>query len=185
MKIQFSDVYVISEIIERKSTSDFFWPTEVRKFRRQPLIDQNKREAWVCKFMNQGLLLDAKIVISKDDYQHWPQSHLTDNPNITSSHLSFHQNYELEVPTPALHFIHLGSEAEFWRKKIYISKRFGSNAHQIFATQFFQNSADKNLMNFALSFERKIDEVDLQKLQEIKLELKQFDNVKLISDIRF
>lgn len=180
MKAKFYDVFIISEKIERKSTEEFFWPNEVRKFKRQKLIDQNKREGWICRFLNGGLLLEADIIISKNDYKDWPENHITPNPNITKSELNFHANFEINIANPVLHFTHAAQDAEAIRKKIYISQRFGAEAHHITAAQYFENPQNKAVMNFVLGFERSQSSSDKKVIESILSDLKMFDHIELI-----
>ena len=180
MILEFSDVYIISEIIRRSALGDFFWPIEQRRFKRQKLIDLNKREGWICRFLENGLKLDAKILISKADYVDWPVQHRTQNSNTLASELTFHEKFEFAYSSQALKIRFPAEDAEAVRKKIYISDHFGERADEIWAAQYFEGGYDRRFMYYILGFEREIKEKDLIILETIRSELLTLKNIVFI-----
>lgn len=178
--MQFQQVYMISENIMRTSLKDFFWPIAQRRFGRQKLIDLNKREGWLCRFLEKGLVLEAKILISKNDYADWPNPHRTQNTNTLSSELSFHDSIEFKLSAPALKVKHPAEIAEDIRKKIYISERFGEQADLIWAAQYFEPGSDRSSMYYILGFDRKIQSSDNLIIEQIKAELSLLNDVVLL-----
>lgn len=180
MTLEFSDVYIISETIRRSGLSDFFWPIEQRKFKRQKLIDLNKREGWICRFLEHGLVLDAKILVNKADYADWPEQHRTQNSNTLTSELTFHEKFEFAYSSQALKIKFPAEEAEAVRKKIYISEHFGDRADGIWAAQYFEAGNDRSFMYYILGFEREIKEKDLIILETIRSELLTLKNIVFV-----
>lgn len=175
MKIQFQNVFIISEEICRDNLQVSFWPIEYRRFKRQKLIDENKREGWACRFLNNGLLLDSKIFIHQDDYKLWPENHKTLNINTRRSELEFFEKYEEIFSEPALVVEHPAELAENVRKKIYISERFKEQAHMVWAAQLFETREKRERMKYYLGFDREIttnDRVILKEIESGLLELR-------------
>lgn len=180
MTLEFSDVYIISETIRRSGLKEFFWPFEQRKFARQKLIDRNKREGWICRFLEKGLMLDAKILISKADYADWPTQHRTQNSNTLTSELTFHEKFKFSYTSQVLKIKFPAEDAEIVRKKIYISEHFGVRADDIWATQYFESGSDRRFMFYLLGFDREINEKDLIILETIRSELLTLKNVVFV-----
>lgn len=180
MTLEFSDVFIISETIRRSGLTGFFWPLEQRRFGRQKLIDRNKREGWICRFLEKGLLLEAKILISKADYAEWPAQHRTQNTNTLTSELTFHEKFVFPYSSQALKVKHLAAEAEAVRKKIYISEHFAERADGLWAAQYFEAGSDRKFMYYVLGFERELNEKDLIILETIRSELLTLQNVELV-----
>lgn len=180
MKLHFQNVFIISETIRRPSLTEYFWPLEQQRFGRKKLIDLNKREGWVCHFVEKGLGLDAKLIISKEDYTEWPQQHRTLNANTIKSELTFHDQIEFEFSTPALTLQHLAADAEPVRKTVYISERYGERADGIWAAQYFPPAADRNTMYYNLGFTRETQPEDLHALNLIRSALSGLENVTLL-----
>lgn len=180
MTLQFSDVFVISETIRRAGLKDFFWPLEQRRFGRQKLIDRNMREGWICRFLENGLLLDAKILVSKADYAEWPAQHRTQNSNTLTSDLTFHEKFEFSYSSHALKLKFPAELAEAVRKKIYISQHFGDRADGIWAAQYFEAGGDRRFMYYIFGFERETNEKDLIIVETIRSELLNMENVVFV-----
>ena len=179
MSLKFSQIFIISETILRRTIEEPFWPNEQRTYQRQKVIDQNKREGWICDFLNQGLQLDLKILIRKNDYSSWPTEHKTENVNTIKSELTFRDNIVFELPQILLKIRHRSADAEQFRKKIYISKCFGERAHQIWAAQFV-DANDRSQMFFLLGFRRDADVEDISILTEIKKTISLFDGAEIL-----
>ena len=180
MTLEFSDVFIISETIRRSDLKDFFWPLEQRRFGRQKLIDRNKREGWICRFLDKGLLLDAKILISKSDYAEWPAQHRTQNSNTLTSELTFHEKFEFPYSSQALKVKHPAEAAEAVRKIIYVSEHFGDRADGLWAAQYFESGSDRKFMFYVLGFDREVNEKDLIILETIRSELLTLQNVEFV-----
>lgn len=173
--LKFNDVYVISERIIRHDLNAYFWPSEQKNLLRESAFGANKKEGWLCNFLENGLSLDVEILISKFDYMDWPKSHRTQNTNTIKSELVFHEQIEYKLSEPVLKIKHLARDAENIRKKIYVSNRFGKNAHHIWAAQYFapdfEPAANRDYMFYALGFNRSISNDDQTILSEIMKDL--------------
>lgn len=176
MQIKFQNIYVINETITRKSLNDFFWPQETFNFVRQALTDENKREGWYCDFTNQGLSLELKILISSQDYAHWPKNR-PQNPNVVSSEVKHFAEFEIKTLEPAIRLRSPASMAETLRKKIYISSRFGEQADKMWAAQYF-NSTTKDFMIYEMGFNRELQSLDIEILASIKSEISELHGIE-------
>ncbi|MBY0554296.1 hypothetical protein K2P97_07190 [bacterium] len=177
MQINFQNIYVIDETITRKSLNDFFWPQETFNFTRQALTDQNKREGWYCEFTNNGLSLVLKILISSEDYTHWPKAQRPQNPNIVSSEVRLFPEFQIKTSEPALRLRSPASMAEILRKKIYLSSRFGESADKMWAAQYF-NSPTKDFMIYEMGFNREMQASDIEILASIKSEISELQGIE-------
>lgn len=180
MKRTFHDTYVIKEIIQRKSLTDYFWPVEQRTYKRKKLRDLNKREGWICNFLNKGLTLELKILISKNDYLDWPEDHRIPNLNVISSELLFYPELTISLENPVICFEHAVANAEDIRKKIYISNHFGARADNIWAAQLVD--PDNRLkMKFSMGFNRDVSTNDLETIDILKKIIDSFNYTEGVS----
>lgn len=170
MKIEKKNIYVIKETIIRKTLNDHYWPTEQRNFKRQKLIDANKREGWIGHFLNNGLTIEGQILISKNDYAEWPKEHKTKNINVISSELLYFEEFSFELNNPALVVRHASGLAEEFRKNIYISAKFRENADRVWAAQFFDDPESRDTMLFTIGFDRPRSRLDDEILGKIKID---------------
>lgn len=179
MKLNFKNVYVISETVIRKNLESSFWPEEYRTYRRQALIDQNKREGWYCDFENHGLRLQVKIIISENDYRDWPPDHRTNNLNTIRSDLQLHDEFSIELNNIQLQIVHSPQIAEEIRKKIYLSNHFKERSDSIWAAQYFE-LGQRDQMHFAIGFKREMLQEDALNIDEIKKIALSVQGVKLL-----
>lgn len=180
MTLEFKNIYILNETVLRKSLSSYFWPDEQKNLQREALVNLNKKEAWLCSFLEKGLRLDIKIIISKTDYANWSQVVRLQNANTVKSEFTFHDHIKYVFPEPILTIQHLAQDVEAVRKKIYVSNRFNEKAHQLWAAQYFMPASDRKYMLYMLGFNRTLLEEDEITLSKIKEDLLLLKNVRLL-----
>ncbi len=180
MSLELKNIYQLKEVIVREGHDKYFWPEEFKNKNREDLILRNKKEAWFCQFLNNGLALNTEIYFKQDDFPLWKKNIKTLNPNTKFSNLEFLDSVNLSIDRPIALVRHLAKDSEFVRKRIYVSHHFLHRADQIWAAQYYAENEDRHFMYFAIGFYREIDDQDIAILDQIRTALSGIDDLQIL-----
>ena len=171
----FKDIFIVNQIVRRRSLTHYYWPVEYKNPDREHLIENRKwYEGWYCEFCDSGLELKIKFFLTEQQMEHWPKE-LGPNKNIKCSDTMRFHDFVLHLPLPTIQFQHSSRQFEFVRKGIYVVEKFQEKADGLWASQFYLDDTHDSKVQYALGFTRSLDDQDRKHVNVITSQIESWE----------